>query len=177
MSGVLQAKTENRLLTSYPLGSFREFSMICSPLILSLFFICLMGTCDRFFLSHYSLQALEACGSASYLAFLFQIPCMKITSVAQVFVGQYRGAEQSGRIGEVVWQMIWFSFLTMFLTLPLGTVTASYFFANTSLQELGLSYFNSLMLANFLFPLGAALAAFFTGQGQTGVISWVMALC
>jgi MATE family multidrug resistance protein len=172
----LKTATESSALTKYPIGSFRELGSISWPLVFSLFFICLMGICDRFFLSRYSLQALEACGSASYLAWLFQIPFVRITSIAQVFVGQYRGAGQNERLGEVIWQMIWFSLMTMLLTVPLGLITASFFFDNTSIKDLGVSYFNCLVFANFLFPLGAALASFFTGQGKTRIVSWVMAI-
>lgn len=167
---------ESQSLTRYTLGSFRELGSIAWPLVLSLLFLCLLNLCDRFFLSRHSLQALEACGSASYLAGLFQIPCMKITSMAQVFVGQYKGSQQSQKIGEVIWQMIWFSFLTMLLTVPLGLLAGSYFFDGTSVKELGLSYFHCLIFANFLFPLGAALTAFFTGQGQTRVVAWTVAV-
>ncbi len=157
-------------LTKHPSGSVKELGSIVWPLVLSLLSTSLMGFCNRLFLSHYSIEALEASVSAMNLALLFQIPCMRITSIAQVLVARLSGAQQFNKIGSVIWQMIWFSLITMVATVPLGLVTGHFFFRNTVIEAAGSLYFASLMFGNFLFPLGAALASFFTGIGNTRMI-------
>jgi MATE family multidrug resistance protein len=129
-----------------------------------------MGLCDRLILARYSLEALEGCVSALYLSQLFQLPCVRVASIAQVFVGQYRGSKELNKIGPCIWQMIWFSILSMCITWPLSVPIGSLFFQNTAVQENGTLYFQCLMALNFLFPLGAALSSFYLGQGQMKMI-------
>lgn len=157
-------------LTRHPLGSVRELIELSLPLILSLFTASFMGFCNRLFLAHYSLESLEASVSAVYLCTLFQNPCIRITSVVQVFVGLFHGAKKLDQIGPYVWQMIWFSVLSMAFTLPLSGIIAPFFFNGTAIKELSTTYFATLMAANFLFPLGAALSSFFIGRGKTRII-------
>ncbi|MGH2612746.1 MAG: MATE family efflux transporter, partial [Rhabdochlamydiaceae bacterium] len=168
------ASTQN--LTRFPPGSVKELGVVVYPLILSFFSMSLMSFFNRFFLSHYSVEALEASVSAMNLAFLFQIPCMRITSIAQIFVARFAGSQEVGKIGSVVWQMIWLSFLSLFLTLPLGLGIGSLFFQGTVIEKTGFSYFSCLMFANFLFPLTGALGAFFVGQGKTKIITIALAI-
>ncbi|MGR3973911.1 MAG: MATE family efflux transporter [Candidatus Rhabdochlamydia sp.] len=160
-------------LTQYPLGSLRELFTICWPLIISLLFVCMTNLMDRFFLEKYSLKALEACSIATYLILLFQVPCIRIASMSQVFVGQYKGAKELYSIGSVVWQAIWFSLLSALLTIPLGLLSGAFFFPEP-IKVLATNYFHILIGANFLFPLGSALSTFFTGQGRSSIVSYVM---
>lgn len=129
-----------------------------------------MGFCNRLFLAHYSFEALEASVSAVYLCTLFQNPCIRITSVVQVFVGLFNGAKQFDRVGPYVWQMIWFSLISMIVTLPLSGLVAPLVFGGTSIREHATTYFLTLMMGNFLFPMGAALSSFFIGRGKTRII-------
>ncbi|MGR3911995.1 MAG: MATE family efflux transporter [Candidatus Rhabdochlamydia sp.] len=160
-------------LTKHSLGSLKELYTVSWPLIISLLFVCITNLMDRFFLEKYSLEALEACSIATYFILLFQIPCIRISSMSQVFVGQYKGAQDHCSIGSVVWQAIWFSLLSMSFTLPLGLIAAKFFFPE-SIEPLATPYFHILMGANFLFPLGSALSTFFTGQGRSSTVSCVM---
>ncbi|HSX04080.1 MAG TPA: MATE family efflux transporter [Rhabdochlamydiaceae bacterium] len=168
MGNVLD-QPDNRL-TPYPASSLRELLYLSSPLILSFFSASFMGFCSRLFLSHYSLDALQGCTCAIYLCTLFQHPCMKLAASAQVFVGLFKGSNTLDRIGEYIWQMIWFSFLSMILTIPLGLCFVPSFFEGSAIKQSGLSYFNVLLFANFLFPLGTALSCFYIGQGKTKII-------
>lgn len=157
-------------LTKYPPASFRELLYLTIPLVLSLFSASFMGFCDRLFLARYSLEALEASVTAGYLSTLFQHPVIRVVSMAQVFVGLYRGSGQNSRIGESVWQMIWVSFFSMLITLPSSYFVAPFFFSGSAIQEPAYTYFNTLMVVNFLFPLGAALSSYFIGQGRARII-------
>lgn len=158
------------LISRYPSGSLRELLYFSLPLILSLFSASFMGFCDRIFLAHYSLGAMEGCVSASYLCSLFQLPIIRVVAMAQVFVGLYCGSRQFERIGPVIWQMIWLSIFSMIFTLPVGHFVSPYFFGGTSVEGYANQYFQVMMFANFLFPLGTTLSSFFIGQGRTRVI-------
>ena len=160
----------NTQLTPYPKAGLRELILLCIPLILSLFSSSFMGFCDRLFLAHYSLEALEGTASASYLCNLFQHPIIRITSMAQVFVGLHFGANQNKQIGPAVWQMIWLSLFSMIVTLPCSQFVAPFFFEGTSIKDAANTYFNTTMALNFLFPLGTALSSYFIGQGRMAII-------
>lgn len=167
--------TGNQNLTFFPPGSVKELGAIAWPLILSSLSMSLMNFFNRFFLSHYSIEALEAAACAMNLAFLFQIPCLRITTFAQVLVARFAGSQEPSKIGSVIWQMIWLSFLSLVITLPLSLAVGPLFFQGTVVEKIGSSYFSCLMFANFLFPLGGALGAFFAGQGRTKTLITVLA--
>lgn len=161
---------EYQSLTKFPKASFRELLFLCVPLILSLFSASFMGFCDRLFLAHYSLEALEGTVSATYLCMLFQQPVIRIAAMAQVFVGLQYGSNQREQIGSSVWQMIWVSLLSMLVTMPTSQFVAPFFFEGTSIQHTANTYFFTLMTMNFLFPLGTAISSYFIGQGRMGII-------
>lgn len=154
-------------LTKYPSASLRELFKLSLPLILVLLSSCLMGFCDRLFLAHYSLEAFEGCVNAVYICLLFQLPCIRITSMAQIFTGLHKGAGHLHLIGPCVWQMIWFSLFSMLLTLPLSLWVGPFFLGQTPIEQPAMTYFQTLMTFNFLFPLGAALSSFFMAEGNT----------
>ncbi len=151
---------------SYGTADFWEVAKLSLSFIVVLFSASLMGLCDRLILAHYSIEGLETGVMALWLGQLFQMPLIRAASMTQVFVGQYQGAGQMEKIGPCVWQMIWFSLLTMGLTGPLGGSLGALFFQHTSLVDGG-RCFNCLMAVNFLFPLGTVLAAFYLGRGLT----------
>jgi MATE family multidrug resistance protein len=153
-------------LTQYEPASLREVAKLSFSFILVLFSVSLMGFCDRLLLAHSSLEGLEVGITALWLSQLFQIPIIRAASMTQAFVGQYKGAGQLEKIGPCIWQMIWFSLLSMLITWPLSEPIGRLFFNQTALQD-GQRCFRLLMSVNFLFPLGSALSAFYLGQGKT----------
>lgn len=161
-----QNTTSLKKLTSYEPASLREVAKLSLAFILVLFSASLMGFCDRLILARYSIEGLESGISALWLSQLFQIPIVRAVSMTQAFVGQYKGAGQLDKIGPCVWQMIWFSLITMLIMLPLMEPVGTFFFKKTTLQE-GQICFRYFMSAGFLFPLGTALSSFYLGQGQT----------
>ncbi len=165
-----QSVAPSHSLSKYPSASLRELVYLSLPIILGLFSASFMGLCDRIFLAHYSLETMEASVSAGYLSMLFQLPVMRIVSMAQVFVGLYFGSKQFEKIGSIVWQMIWLSIFSMLFTLPLSQFTAPFFFGGTLVQEDATIYFKVLMMVNFLFPLGTTLASYFMGLGRMRII-------
>lgn len=171
-----QPLNHSNALTRFPTASLRELVVLSFPLMLVLFSTSLMGFVDRWLLGRYSIDAMQAGVNAVYLCMLFQIPCMRITSIAQIFVGQNKGSGNLSRLGEPVWQMIWFSLFTMCITLPLAPLGERLFLSGTSIHAEASQYFRFLMFFNFLFPLNAALASFFIGQGKTKIVTLTIIL-
>ncbi len=157
-------------LTKYPQGSLRELLALAASLTLILASNGLMGFVDRILLAQHSLESLQICVAAASLTTVFQMFCVRIAHVSQIFIGQYKGANRPELIGPCVWQSIWFSFLSMIVTLPVSWIVGPRFFAGTSVAEPGLAYFRILMCANFLFPLGASLFSFYLGRGRMNVV-------
>ena len=156
-------------LSRYPLGSFRELLTLSTPLVFACLSASLLGFCDRLFLSHYSLEAWTAASTSSYIAFLYQMMLSVIAMIAQSFIAQHIGAKRPSNVGPIVWQMIWFAFLSMLITYP-SSFLAEMYFRGTEVEGPALAYFRPMALFNFLFPLNAALSAFFIGRGKTRII-------
>lgn len=156
-------------LSKYPVASLRELIYLAFPIILTTLSSSLLNLSDRLFLSHYSAEAWKASTVAGDLSFFFQMFCILLVVTAQVFVGQYHGGNKSEKIGPLIWQMIWFSFLSMIITYPISLFSES-FFHGTEIEAPATLYFRCLTLSNFLYPLAAALSTFFLGRGKTKII-------
>jgi len=156
-------------LDHYQTGGVRELFLFSFPLILSLLSQSLMLFGDRLLLSRHSIHALETCTAAQALCVLFQLPCIRITSMTQVFVGQHFGGSRFSLVGPAVWQMIWFSLLSSLIVIPVGFGLQPLFFSSSLLPE-GVHYFQLLLWMNFLFPLGNALSCFYLGIGKNRMI-------
>ncbi len=111
-------------LTRYPQGSLRELLALAASLTLILASNGLMGFVDRILLAQHSLESLQICVAAASLTTVFQMFCVRIAHVSQIFIGQYKGANRPELIGPCVWQSIWFSFLSMIVTLPCPGLSA-----------------------------------------------------
>lgn len=166
-----------KMQTSSPTiqGDLKSLIRISFPLILFLFCESLTAFCERIFLSYSSsIDAVHASLNATYLASIFQSPSVAIGGISQVFVGLYQGSQEDHRIGPCVWQLIWFSFLSLLITLPLSFFASSWYFKGTVIQKVGLEYFNVLAIGNFLFPLSTTLASFYLGRGKTFLVTVLM---
>jgi len=159
-------------ITNYPAGSFRELISVQFPLFLSLLSGSLMGFCDRLFLARYSLDAFEGVSYAIYICMIFQLGCMRIATSSQILIGGAAGSQSKELAGMYTWQMVWFSFATMLITLPISSAFGSYFFSIEEVHTHGRAYFNWMMWFNSLFPLGTSLASFFIGTGRTRIITY-----
>lgn len=157
-----------------PRGNLITLIRISLPLMF--FLLCETFTifCERIFLSYYSTDAVHASLNGSYLATIFQSPCIAIGTMAQVFVGFYHGGSEYKRIGPCVWQLIWFSFFSFFITLPLSFLASSLYFKGTVIEKLGIEYFIIFAFGNFLFPLYTTLSSFYLGRGKTIFVTSLM---
>lgn len=162
MSGITQSSK----------GSIREVFTISYPIFLALLSSCIMGFCDRYFLSKYSLDAFQGACIGGYLVLLFQAFCMQITSINQIFISGALGKKQEGLIGPYTWQMIWGSVLISLVMIPIGLLTNHFYFSKTPIQALGSQYFLVLIMGNCLFSLGATFAGFQAGIGKTKLLTF-----
>jgi multidrug resistance protein, MATE family len=163
---MVAARTEELSLTKFPQGSVRELLVLAAPIFLILFSSCLLGFVERLWFSHFSLNALEASLNAVYILRIFQLPCVALAMMAQAFVGYYNGAKKLTSIGCCIWQMIWFSFFSMMITVPLSFFAHRIFLKGLETEQTASPYFFILVFSNFLFPLGAALSSFYLGRGK-----------
>lgn len=155
-------------------GDLRTLIRISLPVFVFLFCESLTAFGERIFLSYDGIEALSAALNGMYLAFIFQSPCIAIASMGQVFVGLYQGKGELKKIGPCIWQIIWFSLLSLIITLPLSLWSSSLYFKGTSIEQMGTRYFNILALGNFLFPLNTALSSFYLGRGKTLLVTLLM---
>src|SRR5947207_1639171 len=139
-------------------GGLREFTLLFFPLLLMTFSTFLILFVEKVFFAQFSAQAMEVAVTAAYACQVFQGPCVALAMMTQVYVGRWYGAQEYRAIGAGVWQFIWFSCLSLLITLPLSVVYGAFYFRGTSIEEIGLPYFHFLICISFLFPLGATLS-------------------
>jgi MATE family, multidrug efflux pump len=160
-------------LTRHPKGSLREMWAISLPLMLTLLSGSFMLFCDRVILAHYATDAMSASVVGGMVAILFLAAAIEVTSIAEVFVGRHNGADEYGKIGRPVWQMLWFSVGTAFVFIPIGLWGGPLLVGGGVSTEHGLPYFRWLMCLGPFFPAQAALSAFFVGIGRVRLVTIV----
>ena len=128
---------------------------------------------DRLILAKYSTVAMTAAVTAGTVCFVFNNGSIAIASIAEVFVGQYNGAKREKEAGKPVWQMIWFSLLTVVLYLPCALYAGDYLFANYEHGAKAQDYFQTLLFFGPVFPIVATLSSFFVGIGKVKFVTSV----
>lgn len=164
------------LLTRHPEGSIQELWAISFPLILSILSINVMTFIDRLILAKYDIRAMNAAVVAGLVFSIFQFGTVGIAAISEVFVGQYNGAKKFSRMGEPVWQMIWFSLMTTLIFWPLGLYAGPFFIPNPEYVADGIPFFKWMMIFGPSFPLATALASFFVGRGRVKLVMTVTIL-
>ena len=150
---------------------YREVLAVCLPLVLSLSATTVMEFTDRIFLANYSLDAISAALPAGILSYLPIAFLGGIGGYAGVFIAQYTGRGDHGRIGTVLWQGIHFSLASGLLLGLLSFVVTKPLFALAGhppevrvLEEI---YFSILCQGAVLHMMMITLSTFFTGRGIT----------
>ena len=157
-------------------GGFRELFRLFIPLLVITFSNYLFLLVEKLFLARVSIQAMEAAVSSAYVCQIFQGSCVALAMMAQVSIGRWYGAREWKSIGPGLWQFIWFAFISMALTLPIGLIYGKFYFEGMAIKELATPYYTFLMGINFLYPLGAALSCFYLGKGNPRLILGVVLL-
>lgn len=151
-------------------SSFRSVMVVSLPLVLSMAATTVMEFTDRVFLANYSMDAIAAATPAGITVFLFLTFFSGISAYMNVFIAQYKGAGSEERIGACLWQGIYFSIFSAVLLLALSAAAESIFKLGghpPAIQKLEAIYFRTMCMGGGLNVLGAGLATFFSGRGQT----------
>ncbi|OAI50399.1 hypothetical protein AYO37_01150 [Opitutia bacterium SCGC AG-212-L18] len=129
---------------------------------------------DRMILSRYSVEVMNASvvAGAIYGAFMFSL--LSLALIAEVFVGQYNGSGQLNKIGRPVWQMVWFSLMTILVFWPAGLFLGDLFLVKEATKA-GIPYFKGIMLFGPAVPMIGALGAFNVGRGKTLAVTLIVA--
>lgn len=151
-------------------GAFSHLLRLFAPILLITFSNFLFLIVEKLLLARLSIKSMEAAVNTAYACQIFQGSCVSLVMMAQVFVGRWHGGKELTSIGPGIWQFIWFSFLSMVLTVPLSLLYGRYYFYGTDIEQMALPYFYFLIAINFLYPLTAALSCFYLGQGKTKLI-------
>lgn len=159
----MQKDKGHQLLT----GSFKPLLRLFVPVMLMTFSNCIFLFLEKLFLARLSVEAMVAAVSATYACMVFQVPCVALAMMAQVFVARWLGGQEFRVIGPGIWQFIWFSFLSMVITVPGNLIYGHYYFQGVSIEAVVQPYFIFLVSINFLYPLAAVLTCFYLGQGKT----------
>ncbi|MDR1907068.1 MAG: MATE family efflux transporter [Puniceicoccales bacterium] len=160
-------------LTKYAQGSVRELFTIAWPMMLSSAAGCLMVVIDRIILGRYSAEAFNACFGVIQWYWAFLSTALEFILIAEVFVGQYNGAQRYKEIGSVIWQMIWFCLALLLIYIPLARFVIPYLVAD-NIAALGVPYLRIIVVFIPIHCIGCgALTAFFVGRGETKIISIV----
>lgn len=157
-------------LTDHPVGSIREIWQVSYPLILSFLSSSIMMLSDRLFLAHESIAALNASAGAGTAAWLFLVIPLLLSSITEVFVGQYHGANQREKMGEPVWQMLWLCLALSPLFIAIGLLVAPLLFYGRG-SELEIGYFSHLLFFGSFICAYPALGGFFIGKGSVKVVT------
>ena len=161
-------------LTKYEEGSFRELLSMSCPLMFASLSVMMMTFFDRWFLAHHSTDAHNAAVGATTLGWAFIFGGISLANVAEVFVAQYNGAKIRHRLGEPVWQMIWFSLFSLLFFIPLSVWGTEFIYGHGSSSALERDYFGCMVLFGPFYCLNGALSGFFIGQGKTRLVTILM---
>lgn len=154
-------------------GSLKELWSLSYPLMISFLSLFTMVFVDRIFLSFYSTDALNAATSAGTLSWSIILGFSTLAGLAEVFVAQYNGAKQFQRLGEPIWQMLWFSLMTFAFFIPMGLLGPKLLYGPLTATNYEHQFLRYNMFISPAPVILAALTAFFVGQGKTSIIKWL----
>lgn len=152
------------------------------PLLASMASVMVMQITDRFFLSHYSIDAIAAATPAGMASATLQMTLQGVCSYATVLAAQYVGARALHRVGSAMWQGIWCALLcsviliiACFFARPLFELAGH----EPQIMALEIDYF-VILTAGASFPLlAAAVSSYFFGRGLTKpvMVANIVAAC
>ena len=160
-------------------GGYRDILNIAFPLILSSSAWTILHFVDRIFLAWYSPEAIAASGPAGFLHVTIVHLFSGTTAYVSVFIAQYYGSGRYHRIGPILWQSLFFSFLGAALILGLIPLTAPFFNLvghPPMVKEFEIIYFKTLCFGGLPVLVSAAFSGFFSGLGRTWPIMWINVL-
>ncbi len=165
----MTSDTQSNQLTKYSTASVRELLHISFPMMLAAVSGTLMMFMDRYILSQYSVDAMNAAASAGMVCAIFQFGGISVTAIAEVLVGEHNGAKRFNKVGEPVWQMVWFSIMASVIFLPTALYGAELLLPDRY-EEHSIPYFRWIMLFGSAFLLTSAVSSFYVGRGKAKLV-------
>ena len=151
-------------------GSYRDVWRVSIPLVVSMSTTVVMTFTDRVFLANYSIDAIAAALPAGISAFVFLSFFSDTAGYGNVFIAQYSGAGALNRVGNAMWQSIYFSIIAWLLMICLSFCAGPLFQLvghAPEVQRLEVIYFRILCWGSGIYILGMSLSSFYTGRGAT----------
>ena len=150
--------------------SYRDVWHVSIPLVVSMSTTVVMTFTDRIFLANYSIDAIAAALPAGITAFIFLSFFADTAGYANVIIAQYSGAGAMQRVGNTMWQGIYFSLIAWVAMIALSLAAGPLFALAghaPEVQRLEVIYFRILCLGSGIYILAMSLACFYTGRGAT----------
>ncbi|MGB9677394.1 MAG: MATE family efflux transporter, partial [Candidatus Ratteibacteria bacterium] len=154
----------------------KELLFISFPLIISSSIWTVQLFVDRMFISWYSVKSMAAVLPASFLNLTTTSIFVGTASFINTFVAQYYGAERYEKIGEIVWQGLYWAFIGGILHLfliPFAPIIFSIFGHEPEILTYEIIYFQILCSGSFSAIASASVSSFFSGMGKTIIVLFV----
>ena len=151
-------------------SSYRDVWRVSMPLVISMSTTVVMTFTDRVFLANYSIDAIAAALPAGIMAFLFLSFFSDTAGYCNVIIAQYYGAGALQRVGNAMWQSIYFSVIAWVFMIALSLCGGPLFQLvghAPEVQRLEVTYFRILCLGSGVYIVGMSLSSFYTGRGVT----------
>lgn len=155
--------------------SIKSIWSLSYPLMISFLSTFAMVFIDRFYLAMFSPEALNAASSLGTFSWGIILTWSTTAMLSEVIVGRYYGAQKPMKYSKPIWQMIWFSCLSVFFFLGCYELGCWGPVVNMLKTE-QVDYFKYSMLLGPLVVLNSSFSAYFIGQGRTTFIKWISLL-
>ncbi len=146
-------------------GSFLRLSI---QNMLTLVSVNLMLFLDRIILAQHSTESLNASVTAGAIGNIFIYGGIAIVGIGDVFIGHCFGAGLHKKIGEILWQILWFCAIIAGLFCGLAQFLPDLIFLGDSPDPLAHTYLRWQLYLGVLPVLVAALTSFFVGTKRFG---------
>lgn len=153
-----------------------EILRVSAPIIVSSATFALMNFADRLFLTWYDQREMSAAFQAGCLMWLLTTFPTAIAAFTNAFVSQYNGAKQYEKIGENVWQGVYFglaSGLLFIVATPLIAPFYRFLGATPDLAQLSQDYWFYVSLAASAAIAQEGFTAYFCGRKDMKTVMWV----
>ena len=150
-----------------------DFAKICFPLILSLSSTGLLIAGDRYIISLFSLEAMNASALAGNAFFAVTSWLLFASASSEYFVGQHNGSGEHLLLTKPVWQMC--CLITCFTpgVALLAWVCGNLMFSTSASADFERDFFYSLMPVGYFSALVNAVAGYFLGQKRVWLVTSV----
>lgn len=136
--------------------------------MLTLVSVNLMLFLDRIILAQHSTESLNASVTAGSIGNIFVYGGIAIVGIGDVFIGHAYGAGRHKKIGEILWQILWFCLLVASMFYSLAHFLPDLLFSKNGTDSLAHAYLSWQLNLGFLPVVVAALTSFFVGTKRFG---------